>query len=1054
MDQALEPHPDELFRRMVDGVPSMLALWGRDLRCRFANQAYQSWFGVDARQLVGSSLRDLLGPALFALNEPHVRAVLEGRPQRFERVVPGADGMLRHSLAHYLPDRVGDEVVGFIAYVTEISGLKQTEADLQSAVRSLEAEVHRRTVTEAQLAETQQSLDITLASIGAGLLVTDAVGRITRMNAVVEQITGWPAALALGESFWRVFVREGRPAIYAERNPIDLMIEQGITAEVATQVTAVARDGRRLPVEVRAALTMGDDGAVRGMVVVLRDMSRLLHAEGQANQLAAIVESSQDAIVGKTLAGTITSWNAAATALFGYRADEAIGRPVQMLIPPDRADEEMAILTRLARGERVPAFDTLRLAKDGSLREVSVTISPVRDAAGRIAGASKIARDISAQRSAENARRQSEDRLRFTLEAAQIGDWEIDLDTGASQRSLRHDRCFGYDRLQPEWSLETLVRHVHPQDRASLVAAFDEATMQGRDWTTQCRVIWPDGSLHWISLHGSVLREDGRARRVLGIVTDITDQKLAEQARLTAMRLEAENRQVLEASRTKSLFLANMSHELRTPLNAIIGFADLLRTGAVPPDSPKQALFLGHVANSGRHLLQLINEVLDLSKVEAGKFEFFPEPVDPAAMVGEVIDGLHPALVQKSIAVAVQIDAALGPLVIDRARLKQVLYNYLSNAIKFSPPGAEVALRMRAVGERQFRLEVEDHGIGIAKSQQPLLFTEFQQLDASLTKQHQGTGLGLALVRRLVQAQGGRVGLRSDTGQGALFYAELDRVHTVHGAAPAQAATGGEGRVLVIEPDLLLQSRLERGLHRAGFEVDAAGTGEQALSLAGSLVYEALTLRLRWAEHCGLDLLARIRQGGPNRAAPVLGMSVPVAGRGSDAWAGRNALFAVADVLGKPLLADEVAAAMARFRRSSGPPARVMVIDDDPLARQLMHEALVRLGIEAQALADGASALVALGAPEGPAPDAIILDLMMPGMDGFGVLDALQRLPQAAAIPVYIWTSMILTEEEYASLARTAWAIVSKGGGELETMLETLGRWRPAGSPASPKALG
>ena len=290
-------------------------------------------------------------------------------------------------------------------------------------------------------------------------------------------------------------------------------------------------------------------------------------ADEASNRLAAIVESSYDAIIGKTLDGRITSWNAAAQALFGYSADEAVGQPIQMLIPPEREAEEMHILTELARGRRVPAFDTVRRAKDGRLIEVALTISPIRDAHGRIVGAAKIARDVSRQRRAEAALRDSEAQLRFTLDAAQIGDWNLDLASGVAHRSLRHDRCFGYDTLQPTWDFDTFLRHVHPDDRADVLQGFQESITTLRDWSVECRVVWPDASVHWIGAHGSIVHEAGKPARMLGIVTDITPQKFAEQARLTAQRLEAENHRIREANRHKSQFLANMSHELRTPLN-------------------------------------------------------------------------------------------------------------------------------------------------------------------------------------------------------------------------------------------------------------------------------------------------------------------------------------------------------------------------------------------------------------------------------------------------------------------------------------------------------
>ena len=277
-------------------------------------------------------------------------------------------------------------------------------------------------------------------------------------------------------------------------------------------------------------------------------------------------------------------------------------------------------------------------------------------------------------------------------------------------------------------------------------------------------------------------------------------RRLAEDSRRQALQLEAENRQIQEATRLKSQFLANMSHELRTPLAAVIGFADLLLTGQVAPDSPKHRVFLGHIGSSGRHLLRLINDVLDLSKVEAGKFEFFPEPFDLAELVHGVTDILAADLQRKQLRCSIDIEPGLGELVLDPARLKQVLYNYLSNAIKFTPEGGCITVRARAAGEHHFCLEVEDTGIGIAAQDIPRLFTAYQQLDAGSTKRYEGSGLGLALTRYLVTAQGGSVGVRSTPGEGSVFHVVLNRVHGNDAAHDPHALAHAHGDAEVRPP--------------------------------------------------------------------------------------------------------------------------------------------------------------------------------------------------------------------------------------------------------------
>ena len=565
---------------------------------------------------------------------------------------------------------------------------------------------------------------------------------------------------------------------------------------------------------------------------------------------------------------------------------------------------------------------------------------------------------------------------------------------------------------------------------------FHVAVTELRDWRVQCRVIWPDFSVHWISAHGSVQRGGDEATRMLGIVNEITEQRQAEAARLKAQRLEAENRQIQEANRLKSQFLANMSHELRTPLNAVIGFADLLHAGTVKPESPKHQEFLGHIGTSGRHLLQLINDVLDLSKVESGKFEFFPEPVNLPALLKEVKDVLHTAIERKGITIQTDIDPLLSDLQLDTARLKQVLYNYLSNAIKFSDTSGSITVRVSAEGPEHFRIEVEDRGIGIAPADLPRLFTEFQQLDSGYSKQHQGTGLGLALTRRLVEAQGGSVGVRSTVGRGAVFHVVMNRIHGVDTqraeSATADARTAEARRILAIEDHQRDQARLVLALSDAGFRVDAATDSPYALRRARDTAYAALTLDLQLPDQPGLELLSDIRSHGASHATPVIGIAMP-----GDAELA--ATFAIANVLSKPIRSDEILTAMSRFRQPGAARANVLVIDDDALSLDLMRATLKSIGVDAVCFQDGRIALQEIDRHR---PDAIILDLMMPVFDGFQVQDALQGLPAWREVPVYIWTSMLLTDEEYATLAKSARAILIKGGGAMEAMLDSVRRWR------------
>ncbi|MEY4562249.1 MAG: hypothetical protein RLZZ618_1526 [Pseudomonadota bacterium] len=643
-----------------------------------------------------------------------------------------------------------------------------------------------------------------------------------------------------------------------------------------------------------------------------------------------------------------------------------------------------------------------------------------------------------ARQQAEDLLHESQSRLRMALDVSQIGDWDLDLRTGVLNHSLRHDQCFGYSEPVDDWDVERFFSHIHPDERESARAYMAERLRLGEAWQRDYRISWPDGSIRWIATQGTILTEQGVPYFVVGLVIDITDRKQNEELRLHGVRLEAENRQINESNRLKSEFLANMSHELRTPLNAIIGFADILRAGPMPISDEKRQEYLGHVASSGRHLLQLINDVLDLSKVESGKFELFPEQVDLVRVADEVMGVLQTEAARKNITLLTEHGPEVEDLFIDPSRLKQMLYNFLSNAIKFTGHGGRVVLRSRQQGLDQIRIEVEDNGIGIAPPDQHKLFNQFQQIQSGYAKAHQGTGLGLALTRRLAELQGGSVGVHSTPGVGSLFFMVLPRRAGSGALAPTAVEMlrplDGAPKVLVIEDDAADQARLVQILHAAGLQVDVAANGEQAMQLAGRERYDAITLDLLLPDRSGLQVLASLRDGGPNSDVPVVVVTMVTE---TSALAG----FQISDVLTKPVRPDEVLAAFHRAGLHTTDKARVLVVDDDPTALDLMAATLQAIGMEATCVQDGAAALASI---DSEAPDAVVLDLLMPGMNGFDVLHALRQRHDLQHIPVFIWTNMALSKDEAQALAESAQAVVAKGQGSIEALIEQIRAWRSA----------
>ncbi len=498
--------------------------------------------------------------------------------------------------------------------------------------------------------------------------------------------------------------------------------------------------------------------------------------------------------------------------------------------------------------------------------------------------------------------------LTFDLDRLQIHDANIAA-TKLYGRSIEELKTVNFIEL----SAATL------EDGRSTLAVATDVLLRMRDGNEVAPFEWlakhKGGEEIPAEVHLVRLISDG-TRLVRLTVIDLRERRKLEEVRQRTIELELQNRRIQEANRLKSEFLANMSHELRTPLNAIIGFSELLHDGQVPSNTPEHHEFLGDILTSGRHLLQLINDVLDLAKVEAGKLDFRPEPVDLSKLIHEVVSITRTTAATKRITVESQVDPALVDIQIDPGRLKQVAYNYLSNALKFTPEHGRVTIRCLAADDHMFRLEVEDTGVGISAEDQGRLFVEFQQLEQGTAKRHQGTGLGLALSRRLVQAQGGSVGVRSTVGVGSTFHAVLPRYTAV---APMISRTltprsrAGARTILIVEDDDRDRELIASTLAGVGYGFEIARTGKDALARCQERFFDAVTLDLLLPDMSGLEVLDTLRIGGWLRNTPVIVVTiVPEV----------KTAMTVSEILRKPL---DAAALLAALERAGVQPGRSQV---------------------------------------------------------------------------------------------------------------------------------
>lgn len=479
--------------------------------------------------------------------------------------------------------------------------------------------------------------------------------------------------------------------------------------------------------------------------------------------MTEIPEDFPDAIVTISESGEILSWNGGAETLFGLARAEALGRSIDQVILP----EEMEKAFQAAREGGPVVLETVRLRKDGSPLTVRISGRVVRNREGRPERVIRLQKSTTGIKRGSRAEI-SETRFGGMIESIPDATVIINREGRIVMVNAQTETLFGY----PGEALAGLpIEILVPECPRAAHIGMGGDSIENR----QVRTIGIELELYGRRKDGTEFPVEislGPLRTETGMLAIGTIRNVTERKRLEAIRQKGIER-IQEANRLKSEFMANMSHELRTPLNGIIGFAELMYDGKVGSLPPQHKEYMGDILTSAKHLLQLINDVLDLAKIESGKMEFRPEEVDLTKVVWEVRDVLRSLTSKKRIQLEIDIHPGLGPVVIDSGKLKQVLYNYLSNALKFTPNRGRVTIRVKPEETGTFRLEVEDTGIGIRPEDLSRLFVEFQQLDASLAKKYQGTGLGLALTKRIVEAQGGRVGVLSTPGKGSLFFAVL-----------------------------------------------------------------------------------------------------------------------------------------------------------------------------------------------------------------------------------------------------------------------------------------
>jgi PAS domain S-box-containing protein len=838
-----------------------------------------------------------------------------------------------------------------------------------------------------------ETIRATLESTADGILVVDERGKITAFNAKFGELWQIPKSILASKDENKVVSYMSSQLKEPERFHLKVAELYAHPNGQSDDVIEL-RDGRILEGHSHPQRVRGKNV---GRVWGFRDVTERARVEEVRSRLAAIVESSDDAIFSRTLKGTITSWNKGAEVIFGYGADEIIGKPISMLTPSDLVDELAAILDRVRQGEKITHFDTVRVRKDGCRIDVSLTESPIRNAAGDVVGASIIARDITEQKRYEESLHASEQRYRLLFERNMAAVYRVTVDGRLLDCNDACARIFGYASASE--MLEHRVPDYYPDPGAReefLGRLKEHGTLTNFEHCLQRK----DGSPLWVLENATLIMSgEGETAQIEGSMIDISNRRQAE------IELRNAKEAAEAASRAKSEFLAMMSHEIRTPMNGIIGMTELALD---TPLSREQRDCLNSVKESAGALLTLINDILDFSKIEAGRLSLDVGEFDLQDTLSNTMRALASRAHEKGLELTWETLPDLpARLVGDPGRLRQILLNLVGNAIKFTERG-EVDLRVEVElqGEDWTALHfcVTDTGIGIPGEKQQRIFEAFIQADSSTTRKYGGTGLGLAIATRLVNLMGGRIWLESESNKGSRFHFTA-KFGLVKGPQPQPtplAKVNLQGTpVLVIDDNATNRRILEAMLKGWLMQPTLVESGHEGLVTMRRAkdLSKTFPLILLDAQMPGMDgfmVVEKIKED-PTLAGSAILMLTSAGQRGDAARCrelGISAylvkpirqselLEAILLILGQPSQRKEHPDLVTRHTiREARRKLRILVAEDNAINRELVTRLLQKHGHTVMPVTTGREAVDLLD-KDAANCDIVLMDVEMPDMDGF-----------------------------------------------------------------------
>ncbi len=830
------------------------------------------------------------------------------------------------------------------------------------------------------------------------------------------------------------------------------------------ELTYIRKDTSRLPAVVSVTALRDAQGTIIGYLLIGTDNTARKEAEAalvKAGALqSAIFNSANFSSIATDANGVIQIFNVGAERMLGYAAAGVVNK-----ITPAHISDSQELVARatalsvefatpIAPGFEALVFKASRgiediyeltyIREDGSRFPAVVSVTALRDVRDTIIGYLLIGTDNTARKQVEEERAKLDQRLRDQhFYTRSLIESNIDALMATDPRGIITDVNKQTEALtgctRDELIGSPFKNYFTDSGRAE--AAIQRVMKEGKVTNYELTARDRDGKQTVVSYNATTFQDrDRNLQGVFAAARDVTELKRFEYA------LQQNNVELQHASRMKSEFLANMSHELRTPLNAIIGFSEVLKDGMLGPMSEQQRGCIGDIFTSGQHLLSLINDILDLSKVEAGKMTLDVEAVDVSALCASSLSIIR----EKAAARHINLSMECAPVHIqaDARKLKQIVYNLLSNAVKFSADGGRVTLSavpaLRAeVGKLRgptgrclplaasdcqdfVRITVDDAGIGLSPEGLEQLFKPFSQVDSGLSRRYEGTGLGLAMVKLLVQLHGGTVAVESAVGEGSSFTVWLPLRRPEDTLLPRAASSAGPSDApagtpvaLVVEDDPEVAELLRLQLEAQGFRVLQAPSAEAAMALAAHEPPSLITLDILLPNMDGWEFLTRIKQIPTLARVPVVIISIA-------ADTTRGFALGAAAVMQKPISRldlYETLVELGLFPVAAARTLRVLIVDDDPKAIELIAVRAIGLATTVLRASDGRKG-INLAREE--RPDLIILDLMMPDIDGFEVVEALHDDPVTARIPILVVTAKPITRDDRGKLRGRVTSIVAK----------------------------